>query len=110
VQILGGDAVHVGGGDFLDFRLVLVEPVGRVAVVFVGHALAENFVGRVEAEDERVEDGVFGVLDFFVGDGVLGEVVDIFIGGLNGFNVVPLLVPIEICRMPGWPKLRQCRR
>ena len=86
MQILGGHAVDVGGRDFLDFRLVLVEPVGRISVVLVGHALAENFVGRVEAEDEGVEDGVFGVLDFVVGDGLLGEVVDVFVGGLNRFD------------------------
>ncbi len=86
VQVLGGDAVHVGCSDLLDFRLIFVEPVGRISVIFVGHALAENFVGRVEAEDEGVEDGVFGALDFVVGDGMFGEIVDVFAGGLNRFD------------------------
>ena len=86
VQILGCDAVHVRGGDLFDLRLILVEPVGRISVVLVGHAFAENLVGRIEAEDEGVEDGIFGALNFVVGDGLLGEIVDVISGGLNGFN------------------------
>ena len=86
MQILGGDPVGIGCRDLLDFRLIFVEPVGRISVILVGHALAENLVRRVETEDERVENGVFGTLDFVVGDGLLRQIVDVFSGSLNGFD------------------------
>ena len=37
----------------------------------------KNFVGRIEAEDERVQDGILGALDFFVRNRVRLQVVDV---------------------------------
>ncbi len=64
MDILCRYAIDVGGGHFLDFRGKLVEPVRGISVEFVGEALGENLVGRVEAEDESVQDGVFRLLEF----------------------------------------------
>ena len=64
VDILCGNAIHVRSIYFLNLGRILVEPVGGIAVELVGHALGENLIRRIEAEDECVEDGVFRVLDF----------------------------------------------
>ena len=86
MDIFRGYAIDVRCRYFLDFRRILVEPVGGISIELVGHALGENFIGRVEAEDECVEDRVFGLLDFIVGDGILGQIVDVFIERLDGLD------------------------
>ena len=67
----------------LYFRRILVEPVGGISIELVCHALGENFIGRVEAEDECVEDRVFGLLDLIFVDGILGHIVDVFVERLD---------------------------
>src|SRR5277367_1425728 len=86
MQIFCRYSIYIGCSDFLNLGGILVQPVQRVAVEFVGHALGENFVGRVEAEDERIENGVFGMLNLFISDGLLSQSVDVFVEGLNGFD------------------------
>ncbi len=86
VQIFRGHAVCVRGCDFLDLGGVFVEPVGWVPVELIGHAFAENLVGRVETEDERVKNRVFGALEFIVGKRMLFEVVDVFLQCLDRFD------------------------
>ncbi len=63
-----------------------VEPVGRIAIKFVGHPLGKNFVGRVQTKDKRIEDGVFGTLDFVVRYRFLRQILDVFVCRLNRFD------------------------
>ena len=83
MHIFRRDAIHVGSRYLLDFHEILVEPIGGVSVEFISDALGQNFVGGVEAEDKRVQDGVLGLLDLIVGDGLLSQVVDVLIEGLD---------------------------
>ena len=86
MEILCGYTVRIGGGDLLDFCLVAVQPVGGIAVELIGHALGQNLVGRVEAEDEGVQDLIFGVFDFVLGDRIFGKILDIFFDCLHGLD------------------------
>src|SRR5579859_5710109 len=106
MQILGGNTNHVGSVDLFDFRLILVEPVGRISVILVGHALGEDLVGRVEAEDERIEDGVFRALDLVVSNGLLGEIVNVLINSLNGFDGALALGSHGNAQNAGMPEIR----
>ena len=56
VDVLRRDARDLGGGHLLDRGAVAIQPVERLAVVLVGHLLAEHFGGGIGVEDERVED------------------------------------------------------
>ncbi len=83
VNVFCGYTVHILRGDFLNFHRIFIKPVGRISVELIGHAFGENFVGRVETEDEGVEDGVFGVPDLLVRDRLLGQIIDIFVERLH---------------------------
>ena len=86
MKVLCGDAVYVSNGRLLDARAILLEEIQRVAIELVGHTLAQNFVGRVEVEDERIEDGILGALDLVIGNRMGLEVVDILVEGLDGLD------------------------
>src|SRR5579871_2524676 len=86
MNVLGGDAVHIRGGDFFNFGRKLVEPVSRIAIELISHALGQNLVGRVEPENECIEDRVLRLLDFDIGNGLAGEIVDVFIQSFDGFD------------------------
>src|SRR5207244_11253838 len=46
----------------------------------------QNLLRRIQIEDESVQDGIFGSLDFNFGNRVLAYLVNLLIEGLNGFN------------------------
>ena len=78
MNILPATRLTSGGRDLLYLRGILVEPICGVTVEFVSQTLGEHFIGRVQAKDESVQNGIFGMLDFFVSDRFLGQVVDVF--------------------------------
>src|SRR5580698_8249335 len=85
MYILRRYSTHVGGGHFLN--------------------LCRKLVGRVETEDESVEDGVFGALDFFVREGLFGQVVDLFIHRLDRFDRALALGADEELQNAGMPEV-----
>ena len=86
VEILCGDAIDVRHGGLLNSGTIFLKKVQRVAIELVRHALAQNFVRRIEIENEGIEDGILGALDFVFCNGLLLQFVEIVVERLNRFH------------------------
>src|SRR5208337_4238528 len=50
------------------------------------HLLAQDFLRSVEAEDERVQDLVFGSRQFLRSRGIVAHIIDFFVQRLDTFD------------------------
>ncbi len=62
MNVLFGGRSYIVERDFLERGAIGLEIIGRVAVELEPLALGQDFVARVVAEEERVEDVVLGAL------------------------------------------------
>ncbi len=86
MKIFRGDASYVSGGYLFDSGAEALEVIRGVAVEGVGHLFAQYFCGGVEIEDEGIEDGILGAMDFLVGERIFREAVNIFEQCLDSFD------------------------
>ncbi len=68
LKILLSHPQNVGLGDARNGFLILEDEILRITVILVNHQPVDRFAGPVEIEDEAVEHGVLGGLQFLVGD------------------------------------------
>ena len=86
VQIFGHRPGYIRRRHLFDSGAEAIQVVGGIAIEFVSHAFAQNLVGRIEIEDETVQDGILGALDLGFGNRMLGYIVDLFVEGLRSIR------------------------
>src|SRR5262252_2390757 len=86
VQILRSYPGNIGWLDLFYSGTEALEIVSRIAIKLVSHALTQYLVGRIEIEDERIEDRVLRLLDFDVRQRVRRKIVDLLIERTNRLN------------------------
>src|SRR5437867_3660742 len=83
MDVFPGYAVNVSRRDLFDSGAIALQEVRRIAVKLIAHAFGQDLLLGVEFEDEGVQDGVLGFLQFFRLYRTMNQAVDLFLHGFN---------------------------
>ena len=97
-----GDTQHVRPRDPFHGLLVLEDEVLGVVEVSVANGSIQRLDGAVEAEDERVQHAVLGVLELLLGDFLGAHLLSsALIAWIVSVVVIDLVEP-KMRNVPGW--------
>ena len=75
MQILLADAVDVRSRHFLDPGPIAFQEIRRITIELIRHALAQDFVGSIEIENECIQDRVLRARDLLIRDRIRFQLV-----------------------------------